>query len=112
MKLHSLGILVAASLKKFLTAADGFHMAALAFPYVERCSPVTVSADSPVLNIFQPVAEAAFSDTLRDPVDGVVIPDQVLFDCSHLDKPGFSSIVDKRCVTSPAVRIAVLKFRR
>ena len=111
MKLHSFRFLVTASLKKFLAAADGFHMAALAFPYIERCSPVTVSADSPVLNIFQPVAEAAFSDTLRDPVDRVVIPDQILFNCSHLDKPGFSCIVDKWCIASPAVGIAVFKFR-
>ena len=111
VEFHSLGFLITASLKEFLAAADGFHMAAFAFPYVKWRSPVTVTADSPVLNVFQPVAETAFTDAFRDPVDSIVIPDQIILYSSHLDEPGFSCIVDKWCITSPAVRIAVLKLR-
>ena len=86
-------------------------MSAFALPDVQRCSPVTVTADTPVLNVFQPVAETSFTDALRNPVDCVVISDQVIFDCCHLDKPGFSCIVDQWCVASPAVWIFMLEFR-
>ena len=88
------------------------HVSALALPDIQRSSPVTVPADAPVLYILDPVAEAAFSDTLRDPVNCIIICDQIITHCRHLDKPGFPCIVDQRRVTSPAVRVAVLKFRR
>ena len=112
MEFHSLGFLISASLKELLAAADGFHMSAFTFPYVKRSSPVTVTADSPVLNVLQPVAETSFSDALRDPVNGIVIPDQIVLYSGHLNKPGLPCIVDKGRITSPAVRIAVFKLRR
>ena len=86
-------------------------MSALALPDIERSSPITVTADSPVLNIFQPVAETAFTDAWRDPVDRIVIADQILLHCSHLDVPALTCIVDQRSIASPAERIAVLKCR-
>ena len=87
-------------------------MAAFTLPYRKRSSPVTVSGKSPVLNVFQPVAEASFSDALRNPVDGVVVADQILFYCSHADEPGLTCVVDQRSIASPAVWVAVLKQRR
>ena len=86
-------------------------MSALTLPNIQRSSPVTVTADTPVLNILQPVAKTSFTDAFRNPVDGVVIADQVIFDSCHLDEPGFSCVVDQRSVASPAVRIAVFKLR-
>ena len=71
-------------------------MAALTLPDVQRSSPVTVPADTPVLYVLQPVAEAALADALRDPVDGVVVADQVVLHSSHLDEPGLTRIVDQR----------------
>ena len=53
-------------------------MSAFAFPYIQRGSPVAVTADTPVLYILQPVTKTALADALRDPVDGVVVADQVL----------------------------------
>ena len=87
-------------------------MAALTLPDIQRSTPVTITADSPVLNVFQPVAKTSFSDTFRNPVDGIVITDQVIFYRCHLDEPGFSRIVDQRCIASPAMRIIMLKLRR
>ena len=86
-------------------AANRFHMSALAFPDIQRCSPVSVTADAPVLYILQPVAETAFSNAFRDPVDGIIVADQVILYCSHLDEPGFSCVVDQRCIATPAMRI-------
>ena len=97
---------------QLLDAADAVLMAALTLPYRKRSSPVTVSGKSPVLNVFQPVAETSFSDALRNPVDGVVVADQILFYCSHADEPGLACIVDQRSIASPAVRVAVLEQRR
>ena len=50
-------------------ASDGVLVAALALPDIQRSTPVTVTADAPVLNVLQPVAETAFTDALRNPVD-------------------------------------------
>ena len=91
--------------------SDRMHMSAFTLPYVEWCSPVTVTADSPVLHILKPVSETSFSDAFRNPVDRIVISDQILFDFCHLDEPWLTRIVDQWCITSPAVRIAVLKVR-
>ena len=99
-------------LLEFGDAADRFTMAALiALPDIERCAPVTVSADTPVLYILEPVAETAFAHALRDPVNRVVVADQVVLDSGHLDEPGLSRIVNKRCIAAPAVRIVMLKLR-
>ena len=92
-------------------AADAVLMAAFTLPYRKRSSPVTVSGKSPVLNILQPVAEASFTDGFRDPVDLIVVADQVILHRCHLDEPGLSRIVDQRCVTAPAERVAVLEGR-
>ena len=97
---------------QFLDASDGMHVSALTLPDIERCSPVTVPADAPVLHVLDPVAETSFSDALRNPVDGIVICDQVVSDSGHLDEPGLARIVDQRCVASPAVGVAVFKLRR
>ena len=102
---------ISTPLGKFRTASDAFLMAALTFPYRKRCSPVTVSGNTPVLYIFQPVTETSFSDGFRDPVYRIVVADQILFYFCHLDEPGFSRVVDQRGVTSPAVRILMLELR-
>ena len=96
---------------QFFDTADAVLMATFTLPYRKRSSPVTVSGKSPVLNILQPVAEASFSDALRNPVDGVVVADQILFYCSHADEPGLTCVVDQRSIASPAVRVAVLEQR-
>ena len=75
VQLYGFCCFVSAHFKEFLSAADGMHMSAFTFPYVQRRSPVTVTADTPVLYVFQPVAETAFSNTFRNPVNGVVVAD-------------------------------------
>ena len=111
VQLYSLGCFISAHLEEFLTASDGVHMSAFTFPDVQRSSPVTVTGNTPVLYVLQPVTETSFSDTFRNPVDGVVVADQIIFDCCHLDEPGFTGIVDQRSITSPTVWIFMLKFR-
>ena len=70
----------------------------------DRGTPVPVAADAPVLDVFQPVAEAAFADALRNPVDGVIVADEIVFDSGHFDKPGFPRVVDKRRVAEMCIR--------
>ena len=98
-------------LSQLCTASDGFHMTALTLPYVQRSSPVTVTGNTPVLDILQPVTETSFTDGFRNPVYCSIVAHQIVFDCCHLDKPGFSCVIDQWCITSPAVRITVLEFR-
>ena len=102
--------IVGAHFLKLFPAADAVHMTALTLPYGKWSSPVTVSGDAPVLDILQPVAKPAFSDGFWDPVDHVVIADQILLHGGHLDKPGFTGIVDQRSIAAPAMGIAVLEY--
>ena len=111
VKLYCLGALVTSFLIEILTASNRFHMTAAALPDIQWSSPVTVTADSPVLNVLKPVAETSFTDALRDPVNGVVIADQVIFNSCHFNKPGFSCVVDQWCIATPAVWVIMLKFR-
>ena len=83
---------------------------AFAFPDVEGSTPVTVTADAPVLNIFKPVTEAALADAFGNPVNGVVILDKVILNGGHLDEPGFSCVIDEGGVASPAEGIIVLEL--
>ena len=95
---------------QFGDGADGVAVTAGAFPDVQRRTPVTVTADTPILYVLQPVAETALTDGFGDPVDGVVVADQILTDSGHLDEPGFSCVVDQGGVTAPAEGILVLEL--
>ena len=113
VELHVCMLRIPAALRELGAASDGLLMSAtLTLPDVERCAPVAVPRDAPVLNIFEPVAEASFSDGLGNPVDRIVVADQIVLDRRHLDKPGLARIINERRVASPAVRILMLKLRR
>ena len=111
VKFYFCSLRISALLSQLCAASDGFHMTTLTLPYVQRSSPVTVTGNPPVLNVLQPVTETSFSDGFRNPVYGSVVANQIIFDCCHFDEPGFSCIVDQRSITSPAVWVAMLKFR-
>ena len=97
---------------QFFDAADRMAVTALAFPNIQRRAPITVAADTPILHVFQPVSKATLADTLRHPVDGIIVADEILLYLRHFDEPGIAGIVDERCAAAPAVRIAMLKYRR
>ena len=112
VQLYLRRIRIPAPVRKFLPAADTFLMTALALPHIERRAPVTVSRNTPVLNILKPVAKTTFSDRFRNPVYSIVIPYQVILHSRHLDKPRLARIVNQRRIAAPAVRIIMLKLRR
>ena len=97
---------------ELLDTADRMAAAAFALPDIQRSAPIPVAADAPILHVFQPVAEAALADRRGNPIDGVVVADQIFADRGHLDEPGFSCIIDQRGVAAPAERVAVLELRR
>ena len=86
-------------------------MTAFALPDIKRCTPVSVAGNTPVLNIFKPVAEAALADAFWNPVYGIVVAVKIILNIGHFYKPGLAGIVDKGSVTAPAVGIIVLKLR-
>ena len=94
VQLRARRIRVTALFGKLRTASNAFLTAALAFPYRKRRAPVAVSGKSPVLNIFQPVAETPFADRLWYPVDRIVVADQIILNFRHFNKPGLSCIVN------------------
>ena len=96
---------------QFFNTSDRMHTSTLTLPDIQRSSPVTVTTDSPVLNVLNPVTETSLTDTLRNPVNCIIICNQVITNCCHLDEPGLTCIINQRSITSPAVRIAMLKLR-
>ena len=68
-------------------ASDRMLVSALTFPDIQWSSPVTVTELPFVLDIFKPVTKTSFTDAFRNPVDSIVICDQVIFNFCHLDEP-------------------------
>ena len=87
-------------------------MTAGALPDVKRCSPISVTGEAPILNVLKPVAKSSLTDILGNPVYSIVVLNKVFTNLGHLDKPSVASVVDKRSITSPAMRIIVLKLGR
>ena len=93
--------------------ADTFLMsAALAFPYIQRRSPIAVSGNRPVLYIFQPVSKPALANRFRNPIDRIIIRYQFVFYRCLTNVPRFARIVYKWLVATPAMRIFMFKFWR
>ena len=80
-----------------------------AFPNIQRRAPVTVAADAPVLNIFQPVTEALFAYGLGNPVYSVVVGNKPVAHFGHFYKPAVAGVVYKGSTAAPAMGIAVLE---
>ena len=55
------------------SASDRMHMAALAFPNIKRSPPITVTGNSPILDIFQPISKTALSNAFWNPVNCIII---------------------------------------
>ena len=96
---------------QFGTASDALPVSARALPDIKWGTPVTVTGNCPVLNVLQPVSETAGTDRFRNPVDRIIISDEIILYRGLLDVPGLSCIVDQRLVTSPAVWILMFKLR-
>ena len=72
---------------QLFNTSDRMLASTLTLPDIQRSSPVTVTADSLVLNVLDPVTETSFTDTLRNPVDRIIIRDQIILYCCHLNEP-------------------------
>ena len=106
-----LGILrPSAALGQLPAASDGLLApAALTLPDIQGRTPIAVPGNGPILDVLQPVAEAALANGLRNPVHRIVVAYQILPHCRLLDVPGLSGIVDQRRITAPAMGILVLE---
>ena len=87
VKFNCLCLFITGLFKKFLTTANRLHTSTVTLPDIQRCTPVTITADTPILNIFQPVAKTSLTDTFRYPVNCIIISNQIIFYSSHFDKP-------------------------
>lgn len=76
-------------------------------PQWDRVTPISISWEAPVFSVLQPVIESFLLNGLWNPVSFVVVLDQIFLKISNLDEPGWYSLVNQRCVTSPTERIVV-----
>ena len=97
---------------QLFAAADDVDMTAFAGPDRQRRTPVTLAGQTPVDDVLQEVAHAAFLDVVRHPVDGAVVAHQLVVHGGHLDEPALAGVIDQRRIAAPAERIIVLKLRR
>ncbi len=91
----------------FLVATANGRLAA---PNRQRRSPVARTAQIPVHQIFQPVAEAAGARAFGLPVDGFVEGYQLFLYRRSFDKPAIERVVQHGLVGAPAVRVGVFVF--
>ena len=74
-------------LYQFLSGTYAVKVSAFAAPDWNRCTPVSGTGYSPVLNFGKPVAETLFAYEFREPVYSVVIGYQLIFKLAHLYIP-------------------------
>ena len=86
-------------------------MTAFTGPNIKWSTPISVTRNTPVLNVFKPVSETTLTNAFGNPINSIVVTDKVILNVGHLDKPRFTSVVDKWSVTTPAVGVVVFKLR-
>ena len=87
VKFNGKSILSSGKIGKLLSASYRMPVSAFTFPYVKRCSPVTVTRYGPVLDVLKPVAKPSRTYRFGDPVDRIVVSDKVIPYLGHLDIP-------------------------
>ena len=97
---------------QLLARADRMQVTAFAGPDVEGRAPVAVTRKTPVLHVLQPVAETTLADVLGDPVDRLIVADQILAHLAHLDEPGVLRVVNEGGVAAPAEGVLMLELGR
>ena len=112
MKLGLFSLRISGKLRQLFFASHCYLLSAVrADPDIKRSSPVSVTGNSPVLDIFKPVSETSLSHGGGNPVYLLIVLNKTVPDLGHFDKPGLSCIVKKGCIASPAMGIVMLKLR-
>ena len=93
---------------EFFHAADtNFFVCVGIAPDRKWSAPVAAAAQVPVVEVFEPFAEAACAGVLRFPLNGLVEFHHAVATSSRADKPAVEWIVEDRLVGTPAVWIVV-----
>lgn len=77
-------------------------------PDRDRVTPESIPGEAPISCILKPVMEALFLNKGRYPSCSLIQLNKPTLDLSDLDKPAIETTIDERCLTSPAVGIAML----
>ncbi len=102
-------LLIEGTIHEIIAATDGDRLPTfLTDPQVERCSPVAIAGEGPILKISEEVSEPPGPHMRGIPVDRRVIGDHLILNRRCLHEPRVESVVEKRRVTTPAERIVVL----
>src|SRR5215203_1742380 len=83
-------------------------MALFTAPDGKRSPPVTLAGEGPVHVVAQPVAEAAPLYVVGDPVNPLVLAQEVVEDGGRPRVPGPLGVVQERRPAAPAVRVGML----
>lgn len=77
------------------TDADDF-LAIVTDPDRDWVSPISVSGETPVARVFQPVVEALLLDEAGDPAGRLVELNKPVLDLCDFDEPAIEATVDER----------------
>ena len=95
------------NVKLFYGADALFFLSVLSAPDGQRSAPVAAAGKVPVLDVLQPLAEAARTCAGGLPGDGFVECHHLILHGRSLDEPAVKRIVQHGKVCAPAMRIAV-----
>ena len=93
---------------EFGDRADALFLARLGIaPDGQRRAPVARAAEVPVVEVFEPFAEAARARRFGFPENGLIEFHHALAQGGAADKPAVERVVEHRLVGAPAVRVVV-----
>ena len=92
---------------EFFNAANAQFLLVVATPDRQRSAPVAATAEVPVVEVLEPLAETSGSGVLGFPLYSLVELYHAVFACSRTDKPAIERVVENGLVGTPAVRIIV-----
>ena len=96
---------------KLLYALDAYFLTVIfRAPDRQRCTPITRTAQVPVVQILQPFAKSSCTSAFRFPVNALVQLHHALLASGRTDKPAIQRIIQYRLICTPAMRIVVHMF--
>ena len=82
--------------------------AGVTHPDGQGCSPVSLTRQSPVLDVLQPVSKATVLDMVRVPGDLLIVGNHLILERRRTNKPGILGVVQQGSVTAPAEWVLML----
>ena len=76
-------------------------------PNRNRCAPISLAADCPILDVGQPLSHTLLTSPIRSPFDLRIVLHDLLLDGSHSHEPTVHGVVQQWVIRAPAMWVIV-----